>query len=197
MSLQNPTLTVYCGPMFGGKTTRLLSALERLKLQRKACAVFKPAQDSRYGEGEVVSHSGWRFPAVTVATGVDMLAVLEGCDAMPDVVAVDEAFMIDGIADALIWLYRSGLTVVVSSLDMSYSGRPFKEIERLMPWATYVEKCAAVCVVCGQDARYTHKKHASTGEIEVGGAEMYEPRCYTHHWAVNNRPVVKAEPRKG
>ena len=57
-----------------------------------------------------------------------------------DVVAVDEAFMISGISDVLIWLYQRGITVVVSSLDMSAACNPFDELQKMMPWATKIEK---------------------------------------------------------
>ena len=194
MSGQNPTLTVFAGPMFSSKTTKMLSALERFKLQHKRVMVFKPAIDDRYSEGEIVSHSGWRHPALTIKEGADILEALTEAEDAPDVVAVDEAFMVPGLADVLVWLYRTGISVVVSSLDLGYSGKPFKEVEKLLPWATHVEKCAAVCTECGRDAYYTHKKQV-TGEeiengIEVGGAEMYEPRCFRHHLAIDNRPKI-------
>jgi thymidine kinase len=193
MSGQNPTLTVYVGPMFSSKTTRMLSALERFELQKKRVLVFKPEMDDRYSTSEVRSHSGWHRPAVSIKEGPDILQVLADLDWSPEVVAVDEAFMIPGIAEVLTWLYRSGVSVVVSTLDLSYSGKPFHEVEKLMPWATHVEKCAAVCTECGRDAYYTHKKQTSGEEIEVGGGELYEPRCFRHHLAVDQRPKIHEE----
>jgi thymidine kinase len=190
MSAQNPTFTVFCGPMFSSKTSRMLAALERFKLQHKHIVVFKPAMDNRYDETEVVSHSGWRHPAVTVKEGPDILQYLAESDVSPDVVAVDEAFMIPGISEVLTWLYRSGITVVVSTLDLSYTGKSFKEVEKLLSWATCIKKCTAVCTECGRDAHYTHKKQSTGEEIEVGGAEMYEARCYSHHVAIDNRPKI-------
>ena len=191
MSGQNPTLEAFVGPMFSSKTTKMLSALERFKFQKKRIMVFKPAIDDRYSESEVVSHSGWRHSAICVKEGADILERLADADDPPDVVAVDEAFMIPGIADVLIWLYRTGISVVVSSLDLGYQAKSFKEIEKLLPWATNVEKCAAVCTECGRDAFYTHKKQVvSDEEIQVGGAELYEPRCFRHHLAVDNRPKI-------
>jgi len=186
----NPTLTVYCGPMFSSKTTRLLGDLERFTLQRKRCAVFKPSLDDRYSNDEIVSHAGWRHPALTVKAGADVLDALALSDEMPQVVFVDEAFMLPGIADVVIWLYRSGISVVVSTLDMSYAGKPFPEVVKLLPWATRVEKCSAVCTQCGADAFYTHKKQVTGEEIEVGGAELYEPRCFRHHVAIDSRPDI-------
>jgi thymidine kinase len=193
MSGQNPTLTVFVGPMFSSKTTLLLSALERFKYRGKKILVFKPAIDVRYSNSEVVSHGGWKHPAVTVKTGAELLEILSEIDETPEVVAVDEAFMIPGIAEVLIWLYRTGIDVVVSTLDLSATAKPFHEIEKLMAWATHVEKCSAVCTECGRDAYYTHKKQVSGEEIEVGGAELYEPRCFRHHLAVDSRPKITEE----
>jgi thymidine kinase len=109
----------------------------------------------------------------------------------PQIVAVDEAFMIPGASDTLIWLYTFGFTVVVSSLEMSAAGKPFQEVEKLLPWATHVQKCTAVCTICGRDARFTHKKQVGGEEIEVGGSELYEPRCAQHFPEVFQN-IVKA-----
>jgi len=193
MSGQNPTLTVFAGAMFSSKTTKLLLALERAKYQHKRIQVFKPAIDARYSNTEVVSHSGWKHDATLVKEGSDILGALAEAEQMPEVVAVDEAFMIPGVADVLIYLYQLGIDVVVSTLDLSYLGKPFHEVEKLMAWATHVEKCAAVCTECGRDAFYTHKKQTDGEEIQVGGAELYEPRCFRHHLAVDKRANIAKE----
>ena len=182
MTTQNPVLIAFCGPMFGSKSTRLLLELERYKHQKKRIMLFKPTIDDRYSDSAVVTHSGWSHEAIVVKDGADILEALQAVDEPPDVVAVDEAFMIKGVAEVLVWLYQSGISVVFSALDLSYSCKPFKEVEKLLPWATYVKKCPAVCVVCGRDAFYTHKKQVSNDEeIEVGGSELYEPRCRKCH----------------
>ena len=179
MSSRNPTFVIYTGPMFGTKTSRLLSALDRYKYQSKDIVAFKPLVDVRYSNDHIVTHNGWKFPATAVSTGTELLAHLANLDQEPHVVAVDEAFMIPGVADALIWLYKDvGLDVVVSSLELSAQGKPFHEIKEMMPWATEVVKCASVCAVCGRDAPYTHKKEVNEDEIQVGGSEIYEPRCW-------------------
>jgi len=93
--------------------------------------------------------------------------------------------MMPGVAESLVWLYRNGFSIVVSSLEMSAAGKPFVEMEKIFPWATKIEKCASVCTICGKDAHYTHKKQTGGYEIEVGGSELYEPRCHTHHILIN------------
>jgi len=178
--LNNPEFIVYCGPMFSSKTSRLLSTLEKYKYQHKRIIVFKPKIDDRYSLSDVVTHGGWKMPAICVKSGAEILEYLSELDEDPQVIAVDEAFMIPGASEALTWLFTYGFTVVVSSLEMSSAGKPFYELEKMLPWATKIEKCSAVCTVCSRDAHYTHKKQSSEEEIEVGGAELYEPRCAQH-----------------
>lgn len=171
---------VYTGPMFSSKTSRLLSSLERYKYQTKKVVLYKPELDNRYSISEVITHGGHKLPAFCIKDGSDIIEHLATLNENPHVIAVDEAFMLSGIAETLIWLYRNGYTVVVSSLEMSSSGKPFAEIEKMLVWATSVVKCTAVCTVCNRDAHYTHKKQIGGEEIEIGGSELYEPRCAAH-----------------
>ena len=182
----NPSFIVYTGPMMSAKTTSLLSTLDRYKYQGKRIATFKPMLDARYSIDNISTHSGWKTPAVCIEHGRDILEYLTALDENPQVIAVDEAFMIPGIAEVLIWLYRNGYSIVVSSLDLSFSGKPFEEIAKMLPWATKVEKLSAVCVICNKDAYYSYKKQTGGDEIEVGGAELYEPRCIKCHPAISN-----------
>jgi len=173
--------------MFSAKTTSLLSVLDRFKYQGKRIAVFKPKLDDRYSVDNISTHGGWKIPAVCVKAGTDILEHLANLSENPHIVAVDEAFMIPGVADVLTWLYRSGYSIVVSSLDLSATGKPFEEVEKMLPWATKVEKLSAVCVVCNKDAYYTYKKQLGGDEIEVGGSELYEPRCSRCHPLILNQ----------
>ena len=54
-------------------------------------------------------------------------------------------------------------------------------MSKMLPWATKVEVCPAVCTICGADAFYTYKKGGSDDDVEIGGKELYEPRCAIHH----------------
>jgi len=179
--MKNNTFRMFVGPMFSSKTSHLMSALEKCKYQQKSIVVYKPSIDDRYSTSDVVTHNGFKWPATVIKTGEDIFEHLSNPSIEPNVIAVDEAFMIPDVADALIWLYRNGIDIIVSSLDMSSSCKPFKEIEKMFPWATHIEKCTAVCTVCGEDAHFTHKKNISDQEIEVGGSDLYEPRCHQHH----------------
>jgi thymidine kinase len=180
----DPEFIIFTGPMFGSKTSRLLAVVDRYRYQRKHVLAFKPMMDKRYSRVEICTHSGARLPAKGVSCGKDILQEIEKHSSC-DVIVVDEAFMIDGCATALLKLFKGGKSVVVSSLQLSASGKVFEEIRDMMPWATKVEVCPAVCPITGRDAFYTHRKIEGLNEIAVGGAEMYEPRCWEFHNLIN------------
>ena len=179
----DPEFIIFTGPMFGSKTTKMLAALERLKYQKQRVLAVKPMIDDRYSQGHITTHSGIKIPAVVISTGKDLLKEALAID--PDVIAVDEAFMIDGVATALVRLFRAGKTILVSSLQLSASGNVFEEIRDMMPWATKIEVCPAVCLASGRDAYYTHRKVEGLEEITVGGEDLYEPRCWEFHPYMN------------
>ena len=180
----NPKFIIFTGPMFGSKTTRLFAVLDRYKYQKRKIVAFKASIDNRYSDTNITTHSGASMPARVVKNGMEIHQYISHHDEY-DVIAVDEAFMLRGVSWVLTDLFKKGKTIVVSSLDLSATGKAFEEIEALFPWATHIEKCPAVCTVCGLDAYYTHKKVEDIAEITVGGAALYEPRCWRHHSCFN------------
>tara|TARA_Y100000310_G_C20674421_1_gene812119 strand:+ start:1760 stop:2332 length:573 start_codon:yes stop_codon:yes gene_type:complete len=184
-------LTVYTGPMFSSKTSKLLMRLEKYKFQNKNILVFKPKIDTRYSTNNITTHSGWSIEAINISNGEQILKhVLDQNNKMQkfDVIAVDELFMIPGVAETLIQLFCQNFNIVVSTLDISSKLTVFDELEKILPWATTIDKCTAACTICGEDAQYTFKKQTKSKNeklIEIGGVEKYEPRCFKHH------PLIK------
>jgi len=176
-----PEFKLFVGPMFGGKTTRMLSHLDRYTYQGADILLFKPNLDSRYENGgvaEVISHTGKKMQAVKVDSGHSIERVVSAIyGSFPCVVAVDEAFMIPGSGESLVRLFHKGHTILVSSLQLSSDNTPYEEIKTMFPYATSIDVCPAVDPISKQDAYYTEKYAGRKDHaIEVGGAEMYRPR---------------------
>ena len=176
----NNEFRMYVGPMFGGKTTRMLSQIERYRYQDEQVFLFKPSIDDRFDNHKVVTHTGVRADAMLVTNGETIKTTIRRlAKGTPCVVAVDEAFMIPGCGDAVIDLFKCGHTILVSSLQLSSDGSSYPETMVMFPYATYVAVCPAVCPVTKKDAYYTEKIGGRSDHgIEVGGAEMYQPRCW-------------------
>lgn len=175
----NREFVVFTGPMWSGKSTRLVGAIERHRLRETRVTCFKPVIDSRYSDSAIITHSGASMAAIAVSNGDEILHIVR--NERPEVIAIDEAFMIDGVADVLIEIFRAGVSVYVSSIELSANLHSFQEVEKILPFATRIEKCTAVCVSCGDDAALTHRRVPSLEEISVGGADTYEPMCWSCH----------------
>ena len=166
-------LTCYVGPMFGGKTTRLLSALRAAANESRRVELYKPQIDVRYG-ADVVSHDGDCRPCTSV-TAAEQIEPEPG-----GVVGIDEAFMIPGIAARVRELLLRDTTVFVSSLLCDEYQQVFPTMAALVPLASRVEVCAARCEVCASPALHIKRVAPYDGRW-VGGKELYEPRCFVHH----------------
>jgi thymidine kinase len=169
----DPQFVIFTGPMFGGKTTKMLASLERAKYRKKKIILFKPTDDIRFATNKVKTHTGASWSAVSISDGKEIIELVGDSD----IIAVDEAFMIPGCADALIQLFRQNKSIYVSSIQLSSNAEPFEEMIKMFPWATKIEVCPAVCPITGRDAYYTIAK-TEVDHIQVGGSETYEPRCF-------------------
>lgn len=168
-------IEVICGSMFSGKSEELIRRLRRAMIARQKVQIFKPRIDSRFGEGEIVSHSEMRLPSEAVGSSQELLARL---DPETEVVGVDEVQFFDpGILEACDWMANQGKRVIVAGLDKDYLGVPFEPIPSLMAIAEDVTKTRAICVRCGLPANYTQRLVESAERVVVGAQGLYEARC--------------------
>jgi len=180
--MSDPKFIIYTGPMYGSKTTKLLASIDRFTRQNKNVIAFKPRIDNRYADSYIQSHNGGKFEAFSVSNGNEIEVILKdkekSLDKKFNVIAIDEAFMIEDCAYNVIELFREGYTIIISSIQLDANFKPFEEIMKMMPYATQIEICPAVCPVTGNDAYYTMAKFDYKG-VTVGGDVLYEPRSWS------------------
>jgi thymidine kinase len=179
-----PEFVIFTGPMWSGKTTRLVSEVERHVLRSSKnkdfkILNFKSSIDDRYANNRIVTHTGLSIECIPVKDGNQVY--VNAIKHKANIVAVDEAFMIPGIGKVLLKLFREGVTIYVSSIDLMADLTPCYEIATMLPYATRIEKCTSICNNCGNDAYYTNRKTPSENAIQVGGENNYEPMCFQCH----------------
>ncbi len=177
-------LIVITGPMFAGKTTKLLSEIQKAHKSKKKVILFKSAIDNRYSDVDVVSHNGARFPAVTLPDGAEGIKALYEAAENYDVIGIDEGHFWDdtkGLADTLNKLAFKSKSIYVAMLNRKSDGTSFNLSKELLPFADHVQFINAKCARCAKDATFTQRVtpyRTVNGEISyVGGKEDYEARC--------------------
>ena len=175
-------LDVYAGPMYAGKTSKLLQRVLWLDHQQKKVLVVKPAKDNRYSEDMIVTHNQLSYPCISI---IDFDEIEEHYNIMPynfNTVCLDEVQFMDvnqTLEGVETWLH-SGVNVVACGLDQDSRGVPFETTSQLLGLADCVEKITAICTTCGKEATKTYRVKAQGERIQVGSMGMYEPRCLEH-----------------
>lgn len=165
-------LEVITGPMFSGKTEELLRRLRRAEIAGRSVILLRPEIDDRYDLENVVSHNGVRMGASSITVAKQLVLYKDY-----DLIGLDEAQFLDGIADFINVMLWAGRSIIVAGLDMTYRAEPFGDMPELMSIADTVDKLTAVCNKCGNDAAMTYRKSSDKETIHVGGLEDYEARC--------------------
>jgi thymidine kinase len=170
-------IEVVTGCMFSGKTEELIRRLIRARIARQRVVVFKPAVDTRYAVGDVVTHDQARVPCIPVAHASMILDRVGDAE----VVGIDEAQFFDAdlvrVANALA---DGGRRVIIAGLDQDFRGEPFEPIPQLLAIAEYITKNLAVCMVCGAPADRSQRLIHREARVVLGAIDAYEARCRTH-----------------
>jgi thymidine kinase len=177
-------LTVITGPMFSGKTSRLIELLEREMLAGRNTLLFKPEIDKRYDTTYVTTHKGIRLPAIVVSVDNDGVKKIKTLSEGVDVIGIDEAQFWDHdsilpeVVDSIASMKK---IVYIAALNKNHLGIPFKTSQEIIARADQVYSLTAVCAKCGEDATFTQRvmngREVFGEAIKIGGMESYEPRC--------------------
>lgn len=172
-------LMVITGPMFAGKSARLIAEARAAGHEGAAIAVLKPAFDDRGARGLVSSRDG-------SAIGCESVSAWPALGADTRMVFIDEAQFLTGanyrgdLAADIEHALGVGIDVMVSGLDTDYHRAPFGVMTELAARADRHLRLEARCHVCGAPAAWSAKR-AETGRLlEPGDDELYEARCDTH-----------------
>lgn len=176
------TITLYCGPMFSGKSEELVQDIRRRRKHgQKIVQVFYPDADTRTDKGFCTSKSGLKEPGREFSS-VAMLKELIWRESQ--VIAIDEVqFVSPDVVNLAVDLRKSGKDVVLAGLDFDFRGKPFDTVSLAGNVADIIDRRHAWCTECGELARWSQLLDAipSNGSnIVIGDADKYAARCFDH-----------------
>lgn len=184
------SLEIILGPMFSGKSSRILSIVSRYSALGMPILVIKHSADNRYSQNEVATHDGRRAPCVSVG---DFGELNEGYLRSFRVIVVEEAQFFQGLVQFVRRVVDDLHThVFLVGLDGDSERRPFGEILQCIPLADKVEKLSALCSGCanGTEAFFTRRRVPYGGQVMVAGSNLYEAVCRDCYHYFNGRDAV-------
>jgi len=167
------SLEIFIGPMFCGKTSKLLEVYEQCVYCSIPVAVVNHTSDTRYHAELLTSHDGKAIPCLRT----DRLAdIWPGLDA--SVVLIDEAQFFDDLVPAVSDMVLAGKKVYVAGLDGDFERKKFGAVLDLIPLCDRVTKLASLCSRCrdGTPAIFSKRLTEEKGQVVVGVGN-YAPVC--------------------
>lgn len=168
-------ITFFSGPMRSGKSTRLLSELQRSAYRKDIKVVFyRPGKDSR---DFLVRSSvgGMDLSRIHVERVTDPRDL---CKSDADVIGLDELhFLSKDVVPILLDLYLKEKEIYVAGLTIDANGVPWESTQALLcsPEVNVV-RCFAACEWCG--SRWATRTFGKYGNVGAGESE-YEAICFS------------------
>ena len=172
------------GPMFAGKSEKMIQALQQGQLLdiviNKPLVLKHSFDQARYDNKHIVSHSKQIFPCNLIDDeGLKTLSINDAYDW----IFIDEAqfFSSSLLVDTCINFLHHGINICCAGLNQDSFGKPFGAMGDILALSDHIIHLTARCSICQQAATKTHRLVSATATILVGGQHEYEPRC-NNHW---------------
>lgn len=166
-------LIMIVGPMFSGKSTKLLEYVYDSKLPVKC---FNSHLDNRYKENSISTHNDQHYPSTVYSKEAVTISLSPTLYAFEEIQFYPESFL-----DISLELYNLGHTVVCAGLNKDCFNNKYRIVEELSKAATTIFHLEAKCNVCGSPASNSQLLSGKNLDIEhpvvIGSNGVYEARC--------------------
>jgi thymidine kinase len=192
------SLTVYTGPMFSGKTTKLIEDIVRFSDIHKdnKTLIINHSQDTRDDRNLVSSHN-------TNYQGLSSKIKVLGASYLSEIdideytmIGIDEANLFPDLVSTISTWLKNDKHIVCSGLDGNFKMEKFGKISDLLHMADKFVKLPSICKMCLEEtlrcggtitpqttvpAPFTKRLTDCESEIEIGGSDKYMAVCRRHH----------------
>ena len=166
------------GPMFSGKSTRLIEAIRKYTYKAKKTIMIKFHEDKRYSDkSEVVTHDLIKYDSIQCKNLSDCFEKLKNYD----VIGIDEGQFFPDLVEISEQLALLKKIVIVAALNADFRMEPFPVISKLISKADKIKLMKAYCFNCHNDAKFSLRIVESNETVLIGAGEAYKPVCRDCH----------------
>jgi len=176
-------LEIILGPMFSGKTTRLVQIYNSYTYIGKKVVVVNYAEDKRYHDTMLSTHDHRMIECIMISDLYDawfntsnthFRKIIEA-----DVILINEGQFFAELCTVvlnMVDLFKK--KVYICGLDGDFKKQKFGELLNLIPHCDKVEKLTALCSVCknGKKALFSHRLTDEVDQVVIGSIN-YVPLC--------------------
>lgn len=180
-SYKSSYLEIIIGPMYSGKTSKLLEIYKQCNYCDISVAVINHSYDKRYHNTLLSNHDKLMIPCIQLNTleawhntTMPENEILKNAD----VILINEGQFFQDLYEVVIDMLKNNKKVYICGLDGDFERKKFGYILDLIPYCDKVTKLTSLCSICknGNLAIFSLR---ITDDIEqtVIGSENYIPVC--------------------
>ena len=186
-------LEIILGPMYSGKTSRLVEIYKQCKFCNISVVVINHSIDTRYDDELLSTHDKIKIPCIKTEKLFDIypydLNLEKGVQNIPritdkfkivacEVILINEGQFFPDLEEFVKILLTNDKKVYVCGLDGDFERKKFGQILNLIPLCDKVTKLTSLCSVCKNGAPGIFSKRITLEtEQTVVGSDNYIPVC--------------------
>lgn len=184
--MEHGSLHMILGPMFSGKSTRLIEHIRAYKTLDYPMMVIKPDIDQRYTKENVIcTHNKDTETCFMIA--MDQLETVFDMREFQKarVIMIEEAQFFTNLYKCVHrMLDNYGMQIYLTALNGDSKRELFGEVHLLLPLCHDMEWLKALCIRCkdGTPAVYSKRTSNDDQQIVVAGKDQYEAVCQKHYF---------------
>ncbi len=191
-SCTNSYLELIIGPMFSGKTSRLVEIYKQCIFCNISVDVINHSIDNRYDEELLSTHDRVKIPCIKTEKLFDLLidsVPLDDNKLIPEikdkvnimsssVILINEGQFFPDLQDFVKVLLKNGKKIYICGLDGDFERKKFGQILDLIPLCDKITKLSSLCSICknGTPGIFS-KRITSETQQTIVGSDNYIPVC--------------------
>ncbi len=175
-------LHIIIGPMFSGKSTKLINEINTLKVYKKNILIINSHHDTRIQSDSIKTHNNLTYNALKLQK-LDV-SIIPDLVSKYDVIAIDEAQFFNNLYPFIETLLNHNIYIIVCGLNGDRHQKKFGEILDIIPLANKIDKLSGICSICnnGTPGEFTTlKKNINiNNQILIGDDNIFLCVCRKH-----------------
>lgn len=196
-------LDITLGPMFSGKTSKLINIYNELK-NTENIIVINHQLDTRYHNttpnscfSNLYSHDKISVPSLMIDnlfnSWFDHNEPCYNIINSADYILINEAQFFDELKYVVLDMLRNNKKVFIFGLDGDFEQKKFGEILDLIPYSDNIEKLNSICSNCNGKAIFSHRIEKNSDQVLIGN-NNYLPLCRNCFYKEKNSLVCEKIP---
>ena len=178
-------LKLILGPMFSGKSTKLIELIRKYKVIKYKVLTIKNSLDDRYSNiSEIISHNKDTEPCISLKYLNEIMTntVFKAKYNESQVIFIEEAQFFTDLNEFVTKALKDKKTIFVVGLNGDSNQNNFGDIHKLLPKCNDIELLKACCKICMNEtpAEFSKRIVKNNDQVHVGSGDEYIPVCRYH-----------------